>query len=113
MKLLEKNWVVYDDGICCRCHNGLMTTGSIGDFNYDKNPLFEGHTGVINRIPNKWVLSWEPDTLWIHGSDGMHEHLRHDKVGMGPRSDITIPLYTNLLTRASKQNWSCNVGKKC
>lgn len=108
--LVPVKHVVYKErDICWRMLSGLMVTAAFGDFYHDTNPMFCSMKNVINRVPNKWILSWEPDTVWIQGSDGMHEHLRCDKIGMGPKPDVTIPLYEALLTQESRNHWPRNV----
>ena len=101
---------VVSSGTCSRLLSGLMVTGAIGDGAYDFNPYYHGMRGrVINRIPNKYVLSWPSDSVWVHGSDGMHEHLRTDKRGMGPMSCVTTPLYEQVITKENSTNWAKNV----
>lgn len=103
-----KHVAFQENGVCWRMLSGLMVTGAFGDFHHDYNPVF-GTPDVINRVPNKWILPWEPGTVWIQGSDGMHEHLINGRCFLGPKSDVTIPLYEQLLTQESLDNWPRNV----
>lgn len=77
--------------------SGLMVTGSIGDFRHEGSH-HAGDAKCLNRKPNKYILSWEPDSIWVHGTDGLFEHLCDDRPFLRSRPEILLPVYEKLFT---------------
>lgn len=91
-----------------RLRSYLMVTGAVGDHHHDKDTYTFIHnstrhrvtvTGIINRKPNKYILDWEHDTIWVQGSDGLHEHNSLESNMLRARPEITTELYEKLFTR--------------